>query len=139
MQSLADRIRIARTEAGLSKAALAKAVGVSGPTVTDWESGKISQLRASNLLRLATVLQVSADWLESGKGPMRPIAPVPMSGTHPGDTAVSSNNNALSREEAAMLDLYRGLSPDDRTRLREIMSALASARHKLTHKTGNEP
>lgn len=67
MKTLPERITHARTQAGLSKAHIARAVGVSSPTVTDWESGKIKTIEAGNLLKLAQVLNVDAQWLQTGK------------------------------------------------------------------------
>jgi len=64
------RITIARTAANLSKTELAKLVGVSNPTVSDWESGDIKKLEAENLLKLCEVLHVSPRWLQFGEGDM---------------------------------------------------------------------
>lgn len=56
MQTWNDRLRIARESAGVPKAQLARRVGVSAPTVTDWESGKIRKIDAANLLAVCSVL-----------------------------------------------------------------------------------
>jgi SOS-response transcriptional repressor LexA len=69
MKTLHERITYARTKAGLSKANIARAVGVSSPTVTDWESGKIKNIEGANLLKLASVLKVTPEWLQTGKYP----------------------------------------------------------------------
>lgn len=50
---------------------LAKAVGVSAPTVNDWLSGKSQSIRGQFLVRVAKELGVSADWLATGRGEMR--------------------------------------------------------------------
>lgn len=52
--------------------ALAKAVGVAAPTVNDWLSGKSQTIRGQYLVRVAKELGVSADWLATGRGQMRP-------------------------------------------------------------------
>ena len=62
------RVTEARQNKGLTKAALARECGVSGPTVTDWESGAIKTLEASNLLKICDVLGVDPWWLVLGKG-----------------------------------------------------------------------
>lgn len=67
MKKLNERITYARTKAGFSKAYIARSVGVSSPTVTDWESGKIKTIEAGNLLKLAQVLNVDPEWLQTGK------------------------------------------------------------------------
>lgn len=61
------RVTEARQKRGLTKAALARECGVSGPTVTDWESGAIKSLEAANLLKICDVLGVDPWWLVLGK------------------------------------------------------------------------
>lgn len=67
------RITEAREAKGLSKAQLARDCGVSSPTVTDWESGKIKNLDAANMLRICKILGVDPNWLVFGipKSPKR--------------------------------------------------------------------
>jgi transcriptional regulator with XRE-family HTH domain len=69
------RITEAREARSMSKAELARACNVSAPTVTDWESGKIKNLDAANMLTICEVLGVEPRWLvwgfESGKSPNR--------------------------------------------------------------------
>lgn len=62
-----ERLTQAREAKGLRKSAFAKLIGVSAPTVTDWESGKIKRIEGANLINAAAVLGVSADWLLTGK------------------------------------------------------------------------
>lgn len=71
MESWNNRLKKAREEAGLSKSELAHEVGVSNPTVTDWESGEIKKLEAGNLLRICEVLRIQPRWLQFGEGAMR--------------------------------------------------------------------
>lgn len=61
-----DRVKEARVNAGISKSDFAKAVKVSAPTVTDWESGEIKKIDGENLLRAASVLGVTAEWIIFG-------------------------------------------------------------------------
>lgn len=68
--TLGERICAAREGARLSKAELARRVGVSRATVGQWESGEIKRLEAENLLRLADVLRVDPTWLLTGRGEM---------------------------------------------------------------------
>ena len=68
MDTLASRIIEAREALDISKAELARRVGVSRATVTMWESGQIESLRDDNLLLLAELLDISPKWLNSGKG-----------------------------------------------------------------------
>jgi transcriptional regulator with XRE-family HTH domain len=50
----------------MSKAELARACDVSGPTVTDWENGNIKNLDASNMLTICKVLRIDPYWLVFG-------------------------------------------------------------------------
>ncbi len=68
MNTLASRIIEARGELDISKAELARRVGVTRATVSMWESGQIESLRDDNLLLLAELLNVSPRWLNSGRG-----------------------------------------------------------------------
>lgn len=61
------RITERRTAIGLSKAEFSRRVGVSGPTVTDWENGVIKTLAGENLLKAAAVLEVTPEWLLTGR------------------------------------------------------------------------
>jgi transcriptional regulator with XRE-family HTH domain len=62
-----DRLKQARERAGLSQAALAKAVGVSRRQVLNWEAGD-KDPRAGALAKLADALATSVDWLLTGEG-----------------------------------------------------------------------
>ncbi len=68
MNTLASRIIEARAALDISKAELARRVGVTRATVTMWESGQIESLRDDNLLLLAELLGINPKWLNSGKG-----------------------------------------------------------------------
>jgi transcriptional regulator with XRE-family HTH domain len=62
-----ERLKQTRTARGITKSDLAKTVGVSAPTMTDWESGEIKRIDGENLLRLSDALGVSPHWLMWGK------------------------------------------------------------------------
>jgi transcriptional regulator with XRE-family HTH domain len=55
-------IQNARKAKGLTQTQLAEALGVTQPAVSEWESG-ISAPESFRVLRLATVLSISADWI----------------------------------------------------------------------------
>jgi transcriptional regulator with XRE-family HTH domain len=55
-----------------SQAALARAVGISQPTVNNWLSGQTKTIRGDLLVRVAAQLDVRPEWLANGDGPMRP-------------------------------------------------------------------
>ena len=70
MNTLADRLTVAIAHAGITKAELARRVGVSPPSINGWFTGKAKFLRGENLLAAARALGVDQDWLASGKGNM---------------------------------------------------------------------
>ena len=55
----------------VTQVALAKACGVSQPTVNDWRSGKSQSMGMEYLFTVARKLGVSPEWLATGKGEMR--------------------------------------------------------------------
>ncbi|HAS86483.1 MAG TPA: helix-turn-helix domain-containing protein [Candidatus Competibacteraceae bacterium] len=68
--TLAERITYARERKGWQKIDLARAVGVSSASVTQWEQGQTKGLKPENLVAVARALEVSTDWLGAKKGPM---------------------------------------------------------------------
>ncbi|MCU0996850.1 LexA family transcriptional regulator [Stenotrophomonas maltophilia] len=70
MTTLAERLTLAIEHAQITKAELARRVGISAPSVNGWFSGKAKFLRGENLLAAAKALGVSETWLATGKGSM---------------------------------------------------------------------
>lgn len=68
MTTLADRIKDARTRAGLSQTELAKRCGIASSSMSLLESGKSKSLRQSTLLHMAKALGQSPEWLANGDG-----------------------------------------------------------------------
>lgn len=66
METVASRIRYARENIGASQAFIAKAVGVSRESVSKWESGASTDIRGHNIIRLASVLNTTPEWLLGG-------------------------------------------------------------------------
>lgn len=62
MTFIGKRVKERREELGISQTVLAKRIGVSGPSLSQLESGKIKRSRRLN--KLAAVLKVSPEWLE---------------------------------------------------------------------------
>ena len=63
---IGERIRAARGHAGLSKAELARRVGVSHTAVAQWEDGGTKDIKSANLFAIAEATAVSAAWLQFG-------------------------------------------------------------------------
>lgn len=66
METWYQRMIAARQARGLTKTGFAKLVGVSQPTVTDWENGKM-QPNGVNLLNASRVLGMSPEQLMTGR------------------------------------------------------------------------
>lgn len=66
MNSIASRVKAARLEKGWSQGQLAEEVGLSQSTIGNIEAGV--RKRPRELVSIAKALEVSAEWLESGKG-----------------------------------------------------------------------
>ncbi|KIP87481.1 phage-related repressor protein [Stenotrophomonas maltophilia] len=91
MSTLSERLTVAIAAAGITKAELARRVGVSAPSVNGWFSGKAKFLRGENLLSAAKALGVDEAWLATGRGQMpglqdasQWVAPVLETETRPG-------------------------------------------------------
>lgn len=62
------RLTQAREAKGIKKSAFAKLVGVSAPTVTDWENGDTKMIEGANLIKVCAALAISPEWLLNGIG-----------------------------------------------------------------------
>ncbi|OZI23602.1 hypothetical protein CAL26_09175 [Bordetella genomosp. 9] len=97
MSSIGDRIREARKSKGLTQGDLAKRVGLSQGTIGHIEAGRNEGSRY--LVRIAAVLGVRPEWLETGRGETAPFWPFPADIT-PEDYAGLSTDD---REEIAAI------------------------------------
>ena len=98
-----DLIRQKRIEKNLTMEELGKLVGVSGATVSRWESGGMATMKQTKIKKLADALGLSPiDLLP----PFRSEAEPPQS-------------VRLTDDEAALLRLFRQLSPERRSQLLE--------------------
>ena len=69
MTSLPQRIRRARTNAGLSQSALAARIGIKRSAVTQWEHPQGTRPSVEHLIRIATETGTGFEWLATGRGP----------------------------------------------------------------------
>jgi DNA-binding transcriptional regulator YiaG len=67
---LADRIRSARLAAKMSRAHLARRIGVVASAAVQWELPKGTSPRLRHLVAIAEVTGVSFEWLATGRGLM---------------------------------------------------------------------
>lgn len=63
-----DRLKLARKNAKMTQAQLAKAVNTTQGSISDLESGR--NKTSTNTLQIANVLQVNPNWLATGEGEM---------------------------------------------------------------------
>lgn len=77
--TIAERLKEARLELGLSQEEFAARAGVSNGTIGNIEAGTRHNPRA--LLEIAAAAGVTADWLKNGKSPKRPIGWMPQQHT----------------------------------------------------------
>jgi len=66
-----DRLAAAMKEAGVTKTQLAARLGVSYQAIKKLIDGVSHSMTAANNAAAAAYLQVSSEWLATGKGPMR--------------------------------------------------------------------
>lgn len=76
---------------GIRQAELARIVGVSQPTVSDWEN-LVTDPKTENLSILAVELKVNFEWLATGRGEMK----YPSAAAEPGVTYEVHKGNGLA-------------------------------------------
>ncbi len=82
MEHFSERLRYIRKQRRLSQKALADACGLSQSAIANYESKTRKQ--AKNVFLLADVLQVNAEWLANGSGPMLGTEPAANTVKQPG-------------------------------------------------------
>lgn len=109
--TLSERVKLAREKAGMTQAQLARALGISQPSVHDLESGRTKQFRSSTLLKMAKVLGQSPEWLAGGEGGLMPISPQAIK-TPEEDELLLSYRKLSSAEKKIVLRMVRALVID---------------------------
>lgn len=96
MMGMGERIIALRTAKLLSQRQLAKLVGVSQASMSRIELGEATNIRATTLAALSKVLDVSAQWIQHGTGPI-PV-PVPVTIDHTEVLAIYDHLNEPHRQ-----------------------------------------
>lgn len=73
---LASRLKERMKVVGMSAAELARRVNISPVSVHLWLDGTTKSIKGANLLRAATALEVTPEWLSSGLGRKFPNDPI---------------------------------------------------------------
>ena len=115
--SMADRIRGARTAAGLSQTQLAQQTGVKRSAVAQWERRGGTHPSVSHLARIAVVTQVRFEWLATGRGCGR-------ADDEELSAAPPSADYARNDLEGNILSLVRRLPPRKRQVAHDIIEML---------------
>lgn len=68
--TIGDRVRRARKHAGINQRELAKAIGITQPSLSELERGESRS--SAYLIQIASVCRVDATWLATGNGEMLP-------------------------------------------------------------------
>ena len=66
--SIGDRIRWLREKKGINQLELANLIGISGPSVSNLETGRSKRPASTTLLRLAAALEANPGWIVTGRG-----------------------------------------------------------------------
>jgi phage repressor protein C with HTH and peptisase S24 domain len=85
------RLTEAREAKKINKSTFAKMVGVSAPTVTDWENGNTKMIEGANLVKVCSVLDISAEWLLHGVKSITDLIPGAMRVVVRDDTEDNAN------------------------------------------------
>lgn len=66
METMGDRIRFLRQSRNLTQEGMGEIVGVSGASISQWESGAITGIRPDNFLRFCAYFAVDPYWVVFG-------------------------------------------------------------------------
>lgn len=123
MRSVANRIRLARRAAGLTQADVAERLQVGRSAVAQWERADGSNPAATNLAKLAVVLECAFEWLATGRGSRHT-----RNGTsnQSGETAVVLKHFARDDAEDHILAVFRELDERDQKVIASLADAMAS-------------
>lgn len=111
---IGHRIRESRERKLLSQDGLARLLGVSQPTISDWENSK-TEPTVDNMRTLAVELDVWFEWLVTGRGPQEysPKVQEPQQ-----EYRVQAE---MPEDERNLQAIYRKLSPARRQALLEFL------------------
>lgn len=101
MLTMSARLRLARTAAKLSQAALADRLRINRRAVAQWEQSAGTSPNIANLSQVAEATGVCFEWLATGRGPTRPEG-------NEFDVAVRLRDYAHNELETHLLELFRG-------------------------------
>lgn len=105
------RIAAKRAEMGMTQAQLAEKIGLARQTISMWETGDIQDIRGRHLAILASVLDVTDDWILFG------------------DTATAKSTTDENDTVAELMAIIRRMTREEREEtLRELRAREEQAR-----------
>jgi len=116
MTSIHDRIRLARRQARLTQAGLARAVGVQRSAVAQWESANGVRPTMEHQIKIAVIAGMRVEWLATGRGKMA-MADSAYTGDQITDLQLSEF--ALNDDEQRILRAFRAL---DRRSIKAVVT-----------------
>ncbi len=121
MNTLTERIRVARKQAGLSQADVAKALRISASAVNQWELGFSKNIKLEHFFALARLLRQDPQWLATGTvfPYVRQTQAIPPKLDDP----------PLTREEKSILHHIRRLPETTRKGLLKFLRVLSDTCH----------
>lgn len=111
------RIRQARESKGMSKATLARTIGVHPSAAVQWEQEKGTSPTSLHLAKVAKVLGVAYEWLATGRGSARRLA-------NDEALAVDLTMFAHTLVEERLLGLFRSVSPRTQELLVQLLESM---------------
>jgi len=112
---LSGRVRFARLLANLTKAELARRVGVCLSAAVQWELPKGTSPTVNNLVKIATIAGVAFEWLATGRG----------SPKLPGPLQIVASADDLEYE-TRLLVTVRGIARDQREVVIDFARSIAN-------------
>lgn len=129
---LSQRIRQLRRKSNLSQQALAEMVGVQRSAVSNWESAGPVQPAMANLIAIATIMNVSVEWLATGRGPMQLGHDAHL------DILAVEGELVDAPLERELLKIFRTMSNRSQRLLFELADELSTARRARPHASARQ-
>lgn len=117
--SISARIRQARKIAGLSQARVAGTLGVTRSACSQWEAAQGTVPRRERLEQLASLLDVSYEWLATGRKPREEIPAHLIK-----EVSGAGYRVPLTADEEELLKLYRALPVKKRKAWMDFLRSL---------------
>lgn len=122
-KNLGQRLKEERYRVGLSQQALAEHLGVAKATIQNWEgSGGLKTQIPADKLESCAKRGMDVQYILTGTRSINLDRVAEETGTYKAEKGVG----ALSKEEEKVVEMYRHLQPQERTRLKAIIDSLVS-------------